>query len=295
MPQDFLITWKPEGWPYSNLKKLIDDFEQGREAKEPWRFAAHRKVKIGDRIYLYKQGSPPRGVFGIGHASGQPIRNASAGPNQQEWQVPIVFDLIVDPYKSILVTDAELSKFPAPKHRWSNQSSGISLEAAVARAIDAQIAVTTLVTSDEADARPFDPKNVDDARERIRRSIVLRRGQRDFRLALLEAYQGKCAITGCDIPDILEAAHIVPYRGVDTNDVRNGLLLRSDLHTLFDCGLLSIDSKTMSVLLAKRILRTSYRALAGKKLRTPKLAVQHPSKHAIDAHRQTLRMTVTSQ
>jgi hypothetical protein len=289
MPQDFLITWKPEGWPYANLKKLIDDFQHGREAKEPWRFAAHRKVRVGDRVYLYKQGSSPRGVFGVGRASGPPIRNAAAGPKQREWQVPVVFDLIVDPFKTILVNDAELSKLPAPSHRWSNQSSGISLEEDVARAIDARIATSVHVAASDADTQPFDPKNIEDARQRIKRAIILRRGQRDFRLALLNAYQGKCAVTGCGILDILEAAHIVPYRGNQTNDVRNGLLLRSDIHTLFDCGLLSIESQSMTVIVAHPILKTTYRKLVGKKLRSPKLLSQWPSKEALDLHRGTLR------
>jgi putative restriction endonuclease len=289
MSGDFLITWKPEGWPYSRLKKLIGDFEQGREAREDWRFAAHRKVRPGDRVYLYKQGASPRGVFGVGRAGGVPKRNPSAGPNQREWQVPIVFDLIVDPYKSILVGDEELAKLPAPKHRWSNQSSGISLEAAVARGIDVRIASTVLLHDDEGDDQPFDPDNIQDARERIRRAIIWRRGQHDFRHALLDAYEGKCAITGCDLPDILEAAHIVPYRGLETNNIRNGLLLRSDIHTLFDCGLLSIDSKSMSVVLAERVSKTSYRALAGKKVRKPKRVDQSPSVPALDAHRRNLR------
>ncbi|WP_336979879.1 HNH endonuclease signature motif containing protein [Altererythrobacter fulvus] len=54
------------------------------------------------------------------------------------------------------------------------------------------------------------------------------------------AYEGRCAISGCDVREVLEAAHIMPYLGEETNDVRNGLLLRADLHTLFDLGLLKI-------------------------------------------------------
>lgn len=53
---------------------------------------------------------------------------------------------------------------------------------------------------------------------------------------LLKAYGGKCAITGCDVLEALEAAHIYPLQGVATNDASSGLLRRSDLHTLFDLG-----------------------------------------------------------
>ena len=64
------------------------------------------------------------------------------------------------------------------------------------------------------------------------------RAPHKFRDALIGAYAGRCAITGCSVLDILEAAHITPYLGPDTNHVTNGLLLRADLHTLFDTCLL---------------------------------------------------------
>ena len=97
-----------------------------------------------------------------------------------------------------------------------------------------------IVPSNASDETLFDPTNIADARERISRSITLRRGQRLFRNDLIVAYAGKCAVTNCSVIDVLEAAHIHPYRGPDTNKVPNGLLLRSDIHTLFDCGLLAI-------------------------------------------------------
>jgi hypothetical protein len=78
----------------------------------------------------------------------------------------------------------------------------------------------------------FSPSGLEDARKRIIAAIVVRQGQSAFRAELLAAYQGTCAVTGCDVVEALEAAHIVPYLGPDTNHVRNGLLLRGDIHTL---------------------------------------------------------------
>lgn len=79
-----------------------------------------------------------------------------------------------------------------------------------------------------------------DQRDWQQQAIPTRRGQQRFRHALLDAYDGRCAISGCAVGAVLEAAHISPYRGAHTNDVRNGLLLRSDLHTLFDLHLLTV-------------------------------------------------------
>jgi hypothetical protein len=58
---------------------------------------------------------------------------------------------------------------------------------------------------------------------------VSRRGQAGFRAALLEAYRGRCAITGFDAAAALEGAHLRPYRGPESNTVTNGLLLSADL------------------------------------------------------------------
>lgn len=86
-----------------------------------------------------------------------------------------------------------------------------------------------------------------DMRQRILAEVVRRQGQGKFRQTLMEAYAGRCAMTGCDAPEVLEAAHILPYRGPHSNSVRNGLLLRADLHTLFDLGLAHICPETWTV------------------------------------------------
>ncbi|MEY4519881.1 MAG: hypothetical protein RLZZ499_2481 [Cyanobacteriota bacterium] len=82
----------------------------------------------------------------------------------------------------------------------------------------------------------------EDRRTSILVAIKARRGQNTFRKELMKAYGGKCTITGCEVEEILEAAHISSYKGEHTNIVSNGLLLRADIHTLFDLGLIKVDS-----------------------------------------------------
>ncbi len=87
------------------------------------------------------------------------------------------------------------------------------------------------------DAGAFDPTNEADGRKRVMRTIVSRLGQQRFRDALLEAYDGTCAMTGSTAVDVLEAAHIVPYKGDHTNATQNGLLLRADVHRFSILGI----------------------------------------------------------
>jgi len=67
-----------------------------------------------------------------------------------------------------------------------------------------------------------------------------RLGQGAFRIAVTEAYNKRCAITGEKTLPVLEAAHIKPYSDNGPHLTENGLLLRSDLHTLFDDGYITI-------------------------------------------------------
>ncbi len=120
------------------------------------------------------------------------------------------------------------------------------------------------------------PASTADARRRVLALIAARRGQAAFRSRLLEAYDGCCAISGCSIGPVLEAAHIVPYRGDHTNAVTNGLLLRADLHTLFDLDLLRIDASSLAVELDIELSNSEYQRFAGQKLRLPKIATQRP-------------------
>jgi len=126
----------------------------------------------------------------------------------------------------------------------------------------------------------FDPRSVEGAREYVLASIARRRGQPKFRAQLMRAYEGRCAISGCETAVVLEAAHIISYRGPKTNHVQNGLLLRSDLHLLFDLGLLSID-KDLRVSLDPSLRRSSYAEFHGQKLRVPTVRRWQPNRRAL--------------
>ena len=77
------------------------------------------------------------------------------------------------------------------------------------------------------------------------RLVVRRVGQDIFRRGLLEYWDGRCAITGLDVPDLLRASHIKPWANCDTDaerlDVFNGLLLAPHLDAAFDSGFITIE------------------------------------------------------
>lgn len=134
------------------------------------------------------------------------------------------------------------------------------------------------------DSSAYSPVGVEDNRECTLREITKRQGQGAFRSGLLTAYEGRCAITGSAVKQVLEAAHITPFLGPKTNHISNGLLLRSDLHTLWDRGLIYLCDDLKLQL--KPTLETSeYFDLAGKKIRARTGDAPGLSMDAIQAHR----------
>lgn len=127
----------------------------------------------------------------------------------------------------------------------------------------------------------FSPGSLKDEREKKLREIVERRGQPDFRNKLITAYNGRCAVTGCDAVAALEAAHIVPYTGPHSNHVTNGLLLRADIHTLFDLDLIGINPGSLSISLSPAIRTSVYAELHGQRLLGPVKATNTPKRDAL--------------
>ncbi|MFJ2520483.1 HNH endonuclease [Cellulosimicrobium cellulans] len=161
---------------------------------------------------------------------------------------------------------------------------GITVNGAPGR--DVPHETTTPPLDDELGAIEFDPGDLKDERDRRLLLQVVREGQDRFRTALIEAYGGRCAITAADASETLEAAHIYPYSGPATNKVSNGLLLRADVHKLFDRGAIAVHETTRHVLLKPHLLVTSYAYLQGSRLQLPRKRVYHPSTAALRSHRE---------
>lgn len=104
--------------------------------------------------------------------------------------------------------------------------------------------------------------------KRVLREILARRGQPEFRNNLLNAYDKACCVTGCKVIELLEAAHIDPHSEGGNYSLQNGLLLRSDIHTLFDQYLLAFDEFNR-IVVSKKLKKTEYEIFHMKRLLSP--------------------------
>jgi putative restriction endonuclease len=123
------------------------------------------------------------------------------------------------------------------------------------------------------------------------RWVVPRLGQGSFRLMITEAYQSRCAITSERTLPALEAAHIHRYSHGGDHSLPNGLLLRSDLHRLFDRGYLAVDPNSLKIMVSPRIRgefqngRDYYRLeKEDRKLREPSDSRAFPSREKLIRH-----------
>lgn len=113
------------------------------------------------------------------------------------------------------------------------------------------------------------------------RTVLPRLGQGAFRVDVTEAYGRSCAMTDEHSLPVLDAAHIRPYASEGPHATNNGLLLRADLHRLFDRGYITV-SPDLTIQVSPRLKEDyangkTYYPLHGRKLRAPPVKLDHPS------------------
>lgn len=121
-----------------------------------------------------------------------------------------------------------------------------------------------------------------------------RLGQGSFRVIVTDTYERRCTITGERTLPVLEAAHIKPYSSVGPHIPENGLLLRSDLHTLFDQGYMTVDADQLKVVVSPRIREEfengrDYYQLHGRAIRLPRESSSVPSREYLAFHNNLFR------
>jgi putative restriction endonuclease len=116
-----------------------------------------------------------------------------------------------------------------------------------------------------------------------------RLGQGAFRLAVTDAYKRQCAITGGRVLPALEAAHIRSYHRGGEHEVSNGLLLRRDIHSVFDAGYATFDDD-LRMVVSDRVRAdfnngNEYRRLHGHQLIRPEAQTTQPNLEHLQWHR----------
>jgi len=115
-----------------------------------------------------------------------------------------------------------------------------------------------------------------------------RLGQGAFRILVTDVYERRCTVTQERTLPALEAAHIRPYGNGGEHETRNGLLLRRDIHSLFDAGYVTV-TPSLHFEVSRRIKEEfengrDYYALHGRRISAPDKAIDHPDSTALVWH-----------
>jgi hypothetical protein len=254
-----LLTWNPARWPWNDLEAVSQKTADGVSHQDQWSTGKRRHVATGDRVYLLKQGELPRGIIASGRITSDTVSELPhyieerAAQGDTALRAEVEFERILNPaiVPPLFVEDIE-------GVYWNTQSSGIEIaEPAAAEVerrwerylleLDGAGRLNLSATKAQAEGLPEYQPADGNWRVQALQLIRARRGQQAFRDALRKRYGDRCLVSGCRLVDALESAHIKPYRGQVDHHPANGLLLRADLHTLFDLNLIGVVPGTLIV------------------------------------------------
>ena len=166
------------------------------------------------------------------------------------------------------------------------QGKGYGLESPEGRALWQAVMSRLPATSSRGVSEPTQPVEWTEAW--VRRRL----GQGTFQVMITDTYQRRCAVTQEKVLPVLEAAHIQPVTKGGTHRIDNGLLLRSDIHTLFDRGYVTVTPDRH--FRVSRKLRTEfhngehYFQLDGAGVWVPKDSRDQPSRELLEWHADTI-------
>lgn len=240
----YMLLWNPDryAWPDADRLDILLGVLDGEPAMERWSIHAnHTKVAVGDRVFLRKSGTPPRGIIASGTVAGPPVPDAhwgDAGSSSARY-IDIMWDAMVEPED--VMDLAELSE-QFPSAAWAAPGGGARIPSEAVGALEEAWATHTgQVLSGYKTNEGDGSSRAQEIRAKYGAVIVkIRRHQRAFRTLLLRELDHVCEFPGCVVTSVkvLEAAHIQPDSEGGEPTLENGLLLCRNHHRAMDSGLL---------------------------------------------------------
>ena len=131
----YLFVWNPNKWsqwtdpnnePY--IEKNIEELKNTGKVTLMWSCRSYKSIRPGDRAFLVRVGSTPRGIFGSGKVVSEPFLSQHwSGEDKDVPRVLIEFDVLLNPDKDSILKLDNLEKGNLSKQTWTPQSSGISI------------------------------------------------------------------------------------------------------------------------------------------------------------------------
>ncbi len=125
----YLFVWNPKKWPWSNLEENIEELQTTGKVTLKWNCKGFKNIRPGDRVFLTKVGTTPKGIIGSGRVVSEPFLSPHwSGEDKEVPRVLIEFDVLLNPGKDNILTLDLLNVGNLKKQLWTPQSSGISIK-----------------------------------------------------------------------------------------------------------------------------------------------------------------------
>ena len=198
----YLLAWNPKRWSWEpspkDLSRKANRTQAGAAVADTWSLGRSRKPQPGDRFFLIKLGSAPKGIFGAGYFTGRPYRGPHYGVSgKHSMYARIRYDYLVDGYQTVVIPREELDTGVLSRQHWDTQMSGIAIRSDVAAQLETlwaeRIGIVNGTPIGEEISGPVSFV------EGGRLSVQVNRYERDpaARIACVEHYGMKCSV--CDL------------------------------------------------------------------------------------------------
>lgn len=137
----YLLTWNPAKWPWPDLGDCIQNIRKNGVHSDRWSCGHSRKIVVGDRVFLIRQGLEPRGIVGSGWVASpvfddQHWDTAKQAAGQRAWYILVDFDVLLDADRQPILRRAQLNVGVLGSMHWDTQTSGITIPVAVAKQLE---------------------------------------------------------------------------------------------------------------------------------------------------------------
>lgn len=146
----YLLTWNPNLWhrtkeewqeDIAQLAKLGPEEFERVEGISRWSLGAnYRRIRRGNRLFLTRVGSEPRGIFASGHAASDPYRapHWDKEEGHYAWYVNVRWNNLLNPYQAASILSRDELKYISAEQRWSPLSSGEEIKEEAAAKLEAE-------------------------------------------------------------------------------------------------------------------------------------------------------------
>lgn len=126
----YLFLWNPKKWNWSSLEQDIERVNFNGRCSQNWSCGNTKSIKPGDRIFLLKTGTEPKGIIAAGFSSSVPFYDIhwSGVKAKNTLFVNVDFEVLLNPDKDQILTVDNLKNGNLDKQNWSPMASGISIK-----------------------------------------------------------------------------------------------------------------------------------------------------------------------